>query len=126
MGTQTKKYLICYGSLKRGEFNYKRFPGQKYLKSIELNGYELFNLGSYPAASEGDGKIQVQIHEISESSAREIEGMEASAGYYPKLLSIEIDGQKIEAPIYLWKKSEIIKYGLKDKKIINGNWTKKN
>lgn len=115
------KHLLVFGSLrqnsKRG-YNFNRFGGQEYIKDIELNGFEMYNLGSYPAICEGEGKIKCELHSVKEEAANYIERMEIGAGYTGKTIKTELNGQIVDATIYTWPKSRLQKYN----RIESGNW----
>jgi gamma-glutamylcyclotransferase (GGCT)/AIG2-like uncharacterized protein YtfP len=75
--------LLCYGSLKRNSYNFDRFgkDTQKYIKTLELEGYDLYDLGPYPGLTKGDGKVTVELHEVEDGAFSYIKRMEAGAGY---------------------------------------------
>lgn len=110
-----KKYALFYGSLKKDHYNFNRFGGQTFVKEVELDGYELFNLGSYPAILEGKGKIIAELHEVTPEAFASIRRMEIGAGYSEK--QKEIDGEK--ASLFVFSESRIRNAF---PKIEDGNW----
>ena len=86
------KLLLCYGSLrkksKRG-YNFNRFGGQKYLRTIAVPGYEMYSLVHYPAACEGKETIICELHEVQEPSFIEIQRMELMSGYFEKQIVLD-------------------------------------
>lgn len=110
-------YCLFYGSLKSGHYNFGRFAGQTLIKSVELEGFELFDLGPYPAACVGEGKIQCELQTVSDDAMRNIQRMEAGAGY--KEMQIKLDND-ITASIFVMNKERLV--GYKAQKIEDGNW----
>jgi gamma-glutamylcyclotransferase (GGCT)/AIG2-like uncharacterized protein YtfP len=115
------KYGLFYGSLKSGMYNFDRFGKgtQKYVKTVKLDGYELYNLGAYPGLTKGKGKVTFELHEVDDKAFEHIKQMELGAGYREE--TVNVDG--IPATLYIYEN----KYGrLTDKdKVESGNWVEK-
>lgn len=115
------KYILVFGSLrlnsKRG-YNFNRFRGQEYIKDIELKGYEMYSLTNYPAICEGKNNIKCELHSVEDNSAKMIERMELGAGYSPKTVTVDLNGEKVDATIYTWPKERLKQYP----KVESGNW----
>lgn len=83
------RYILCYGSLRHGEYNFKRinsmFPNSlKFITSITLTGYRMYNLGGYPAAIyDGDNTVAIicDVMQITKEAEEVVEEMETGAGY---------------------------------------------
>lgn len=114
----TKKHLF-YGSLRSGQYNFNRFgPGtQKYIKTVKIPGFKMYNLGYYPCVTESDNlqdEITAELHEVNEEAAKKIYFMEKGAGYLSK--HIEIDGEK--AVIYYYTSEHLNRNNI----IESGDW----
>lgn len=112
--------LLVFGSLRKTStkgYNFNRFGfnTQKYIKNVILNGYEMYNLGSYPAICEGDGKIKCELHEVNTTAFQKILIMENGAGYTEKQIKLE-DGTV--ASIFTMEKEKIKNYP----RIKSGDW----
>ena len=106
------KKCLFYGSLKRGKYNYQRFPGQEFVQNVQLPGYDLYNLGPYPAACAGDGVLQAELHEIPLAVFNLIHRMEIGAGYYEAEVKVNDEPVSIFLmPANRLKKSEKINSG---------------
>lgn len=113
---------LFYGSLRRGSegskgektYNYGRFSGQEFIKTIKLDGYQMYNLGTYPAVTKGKGTITVELQEVDESSAQRIRWMELGAGY--TAVKIPVDNE--EATMYIYEENLDGRYP----QIKSGNW----
>ena len=99
--TQT---LFVYGSLRKGCYNNYMLKDEKYLGTTELEGYNLYSLGSYPAVNKGEGKIVVDVFEVKEKLSKDIHHMENQYGYEATKDCVVLNGQKIQGTIYTYKR----------------------
>ena len=88
----TRKIAV-YGSLRKGEYNYDRFGGDKTFKHLgthSITGYELFSLGPYPGVrpASKDKSIVVDVLECENGVAAMIDRMETGAGYVAKEITV--------------------------------------
>jgi gamma-glutamylcyclotransferase (GGCT)/AIG2-like uncharacterized protein YtfP len=113
------KYALFYGSLKQNHYNFGRCGDQKYIKTLQLDGYDLYSLGAYPGIVPGTGKLTVELHEVDEKTLQNIRYMELGAGYEEKM--IDIDGKP--ATLYIYK-NKFNRLSEKSK-IPSGNWEPK-
>lgn len=126
------KLFAVYGTLRKGQYNYKFFGGAhpeeklpiKYTE--RLSGFSLYSLGAYPAAvQDSDGSIIVEIIEVMDhATAEEIAMMERGAGYTIETITTS-KGDK--ADIFFWGKHKLVELdeGMEDhrfEKIENGDW----
>jgi len=83
-----RERFIVYGSLRPGEFNFERFSQHlRHVEDTSVSGYDLYDLGPYPAAvssSNKDSRIEVSVIEADAHVAPIIRMMEEGAGYTPK------------------------------------------
>ena len=86
-------YFI-YGTLLRGHSNYKRYQLDKksrYLGKVKLKGYQIYNLGGYPAIVESQSQNDVvfgELMDIEPATASSICNMEIGAGYFKSLVEV--------------------------------------
>lgn len=113
---------LFYGTLRKNgsrdkTYNFNRFGGQKLIKEVKIKGFNLYNLGYYPCAVEGDGEITCELHEVeSQKSFSYLRNMELSAGYKEK--EVSVDG--VNACIFVMENLDKNRYS----KIIDGDWCK--
>jgi gamma-glutamylcyclotransferase (GGCT)/AIG2-like uncharacterized protein YtfP len=115
------KRICVYGSLRVGEYNYNYFKSRygedmKYIRTVMLEGYKLYSLGSYPGIKESQGveTLLVDILEVSEDLYYSITEMELGAGYSCKQLNI--DG--IDTTLYVYEGP------VSDKNLVeSGDWS---
>lgn len=113
------KYILAFGTLKKNcpsgrNWNWQRFDGQKYIKDYDLNGYDIYSLGPYPAICPGEGTVKCELQEVTDEAFENILWMEKGAGYSP----VEIQIEDKVATVFTWPRNKLIKY----QKIENGNW----
>lgn len=116
-----KKLIALYGSLRKGEYNCKRFqnyfPGEfNYLRTETIKGFDLFDLGSYPGIKESkdpNKELVIDIFEAGEECYRSINAMELGANYTNHTIKI---GEDI-CTIYLYN-------GNPTKLVESGDWSK--
>lgn len=98
--------MLVFGSLretsKRG-YNFNRFGGQTRLRELQLEGYEMYDLKYYPAVCLGEGKIKVELHEVTDSAFKSIKSMEAGAGY----TELSIPVEEGNATMFVMEKSKL-------------------
>lgn len=110
------KKILVYGSLKQNHYNFNRCGPQKYIKTFQLDGYDLYSFGAYPGIIPGKGKLTVELHEVNEDTLRHIRGMELGAGYREEF--VDVDGQK--AALYVYEnRYDRLK---PEQKVESGNW----
>ena len=117
-----KKVIITYGTLRKEGVLYKSFLGEKksrYLWGGKIKGFDLYDLGSYPAVIKGNGEVVIEVFEVSEEIFKAIERMEKSSGYSQK----EVIVNKIKGTIWFFDK-EILKRYRRAKKIEHGDYIK--
>ena len=117
------KYILAFGTLKKNcpskrNWNWQRFAGQSYVKDYELNNYDIYSLGPYPAICPGDGKVKCELQTVTDEAFTSINYMELGAGYTPVEVEVEIEGKKEKATVYTWPREKLV--GKYEK--LDGNW----
>jgi len=100
------KKFAFYGSLRTGQYNYKRLveaaAGMKFEGERVLTGYKMFSFGSFPFVVPSDNPedtIVIELFDIpDEMAARYIHNMEVGAGYGVE--EVLIDGEVYWLYIY--------------------------
>lgn len=124
---KTDRFFV-YGTLKVGGRFAERFdPLRVSSVKAEVEGYDLFDLGSYPGIKPGSGKVIGELHEYQEPE-RVTKAMDSIEGYHPDLkdgmylrrrvpVKTE-DGEIVEANIYVYN----FRTTDRAKKIESGVW----
>ena len=120
----SRKRIAVYGSLRVGEYNFERFVdmfGKTNIKplkqDIEIEGFDLFNLGPYPAISRGENNLKIDVLSVSEPVYESIKHMELGAGYNEETVKIPSYGDVF---IYTYPKGSFSK----DRLVEGGDWSK--
>ena len=117
MSNQPNKLILVFGSLrklsKRG-YNFNRCGPQKYIRSLTLEGYDLFSLGSYPAICRGKGTLHCELHEVDNETYESISNMELGAAYSEGT----VDLPEGPATIYLYPSDRLTNR----QKVESGDW----
>lgn len=97
--------VAVYGSLKQGFHNHPvmRQAGGVYEDTVSLEGYDMFNLGSFPGIKEGTGTIEAELYQVSD--LRPLDWLE---GYHPDYepdslylrRTVKLDGEDVYVYVY--------------------------
>ncbi|AYC20413.1 Gamma-glutamylcyclotransferase family protein YtfP [Dickeya dianthicola] len=109
--------IIVYGSLRRKQGNSHWMTNAQWLGDHQLEGYELYDLGHYPAAVAGEGEIYCEVYRISSSILTELDELKRGGGVYQRELIATPFGS---AWIYLYQRPVT---GLR--RIASGDWLKR-
>lgn len=119
-----RQKIAVYGSLREGEYNYDRVRqlfGNRSInvlrKDIIVEGFDLFDLGPYPAISRGENNLTVEIISVDENAYSFIKSMELGAGYNEEHIKYKPYGNVI---IYTYPKNSFNKERL----VASGDWSK--
>ena len=77
--------FFVYGTLKVGGRFAKQFDGDR-INSVkaEIDGYDLFNLGTFPGIKPGVGKVVGELHEYK-NTEEVTRAMDSIEGYHPEI-----------------------------------------
>ena len=88
--------IAVYGSLREGRYNHPYFLGDiERLDTMTVKG-KLYSLGAYPAITDGEDDVEIELYDVPTELYHSIRGMEIGAGY------IEIDTPTIHGEAKLW------------------------
>lgn len=106
--------IIVYGSLRQKQGNSHWMTNAQFLGDYVLEGYELYDLGYYPAVIAGEGTIYCEVYRIDAAILSELDELKDNGGDYKRALVPTPYGS---AWMYLYQQSVA---GLK--KIDSGDW----
>lgn len=78
--------IIVYGSLRREQGNSHWMTNAQWLGEYKINGYELYDLGHYPAVIIGDGEVNCEVYRIDSSILSELDELKANTRDYRRQL----------------------------------------
>lgn len=114
-------YMLVYGSLRQGQYN--NGETSSTLATIEIKGWQLYDLGPYPGAvftGEPEDTMVVELIPISTNSeSRSIDYMELGAGYHVRSIMVPYKDTVVAGKIY-----EYLGRGVQSQtRVLNGDWT---
>ncbi|TCV99021.1 gamma-glutamylcyclotransferase family protein [Biostraticola tofi] len=78
--------IIVYGSLRRKQGNSHWMTNGQWLGDYEIVGYDLYDLGHYPAVIPGSGKVYCEVYRIDSSTLGELDALRTKSGEYKRVL----------------------------------------
>jgi gamma-glutamylcyclotransferase (GGCT)/AIG2-like uncharacterized protein YtfP len=113
--------LFVYGKLRKGGAlpMDENFPGSVFVDDARVNG-KLYDLGRFPGLVI-DGSVSKAlgaVYEIDDETLKQLDEIEASAGYYRELHDVTVDGRTVTGWIYLPDRKKCTD----DKLIESGDW----
>lgn len=94
--------IIVYGSLRRKQGNSHWMTNAQWLGDHELEGFNLYDLGQYPAAVPGEGTIYCEVYRINAGILAELDELKSNTKDYRRELIATPYGS---AWIYIYKRS---------------------
>lgn len=76
------RQVFVYGTLMKGESNHYFLKNSKYINNAILDGYEMYNVGYYPAIIPGEGRIIGELYEVPLSDMPSIDMLEGEGSLY--------------------------------------------
>lgn len=117
-------YILVYGTLRVGEYNFKRFEKdiEVIAEGIKIKAYRMFDLGSYPGITYGGpgSEITVDIINVKDKTFHVIDAMEKGANYYPVAHHMKLNGLLTPCMLYIYAGNEKIFGAVPE--IESGNW----
>lgn len=88
------KRIAVYGSLRKGQYNWKSWGGEelfKYIKTTKIKGFDLFPIGRghYPGIKPGEGSVVIDIYDVADKLYEGLNRMERGANYEPISIKVE-------------------------------------
>ena len=103
--TREPDLVFVYGTLKRGEQNHHWLQGASWEGEAELNGVVLHDLGPFPMAVVGEGRISGEVYAVEGSGLARLDELEG----YPRLYDRQVlslnDGRR--AWVYLGRPRQV-------------------
>lgn len=98
-----ERQVLVYGTLMSGETNHGHLRHSTPLGACVLEGYEMYDVGWYPAIIEGDGFIIGELYQVPVTDIPSIDTLEGEGSLYEKkCVRIAIDGKPTFAFVYVY------------------------
>lgn len=78
--------IIVYGSLRRNQGNSHWMTEAQWLGDHVLDGYELYDLGYYPAVTPGEGCVYCEVYRINSAILAELDDLKKNGVEYKRQL----------------------------------------
>jgi gamma-glutamylcyclotransferase (GGCT)/AIG2-like uncharacterized protein YtfP len=100
----TTRNVFVYGTLMRGEANSRYLDESEFLCPALITGYEMYNVGWYPAIVAGDGLIAGELYRVSTADIPSIDSLEGEGYLYAKRCETATDakGNAAFALVYVY------------------------
>lgn len=97
--------IFVYGTLMRGKSNHDSFLGDScFLGNGKIDGYEMYDLGSFPGIIKGEGKVSGEVYAVTDAELKAIDRLEGEGSLYRKVRT-EVrmeDGDLLAADAYVY------------------------
>lgn len=114
--------LFVYGTLRRGEIRHKLIEHCKFLGYGTVKGFRLFDLGDYPGAVAGSGKVHGELYEVDDKVIRWLDFVEGLRIRLFRRIEVQVNdeaGNVVSAYLY-----EYISDFSHAQEIEDGDWVK--
>ena len=101
-----KKYVFVYGTLMRNYRNHGYMNDSAYIGDGSIDGFEIYDLGTYPGIIEGKGVVLGEVYQITEDTEKRLDFLEEEGSLYlKKQVNVRVDdNQTITAFVYVYNK----------------------
>ena len=118
--SSTDRIIVAvYGSLKRGFYNHYLLETSTFMATGQVDGFQMFNLGSYPMVVSGSGQIEVELFEVNRATFTDLDRLEGFPNYYGRqMVTVQTPHCPVEAWMYLGQRQQVKSY----KQVRSGTW----
>ena len=99
--------VFVYGTLMNGECNHHFLEDSKCLGASAVEGYDMYNVGWFPAIVAGEGRILGELYEVSIKDMPSIDALEGEGSLYRRRCEITSDNEMTYLYEYLEDISEL-------------------
>lgn len=102
----SNRKVFVYGTLMKGETNHHYLENSTFLGMATIEGYEMYNVGWYPAIIDGDGIIIGELYQVPNIDIPSIDMLEGEGSLYIKRCETVTDskGKSSFAFIYVYNR----------------------
>lgn len=76
--------VFVYGSLMRDFGNHRLLKDSVFIGEAHMQGLELYSLGGFPGAVDGDGSIYGEMYEVDEPTLARLDMLEGHPTFYER------------------------------------------
>ncbi len=97
------RFLFVYGTLKRGQPLHYLLEGAEFVGEGFVEGFALYDLGSYPAARPRKGRrIRGEVFVVEDETLLEVLD-EVEDEYRRTKVRVKLEGEEVEAFMYVYE-----------------------
>lgn len=107
-----QRKVFVYGTLMKGETNHDFLQNATFLDKTVIEGYDMYNVGWYPAIIDGDGLAIGEVYSVPVEDMASIDSLEGEGSLYEKrCVRISLNGVPDFAFVYVYlgECSELVK-----------------
>ena len=98
-----QRQVLVYGTLMNGEANHRYLENSTYLGTTLLEGYDMYDVGWYPAIIGGEGLAVCEAYQVPLDDMPAIDRLEGEGSLYAKRCErISLDGESTFAYVYVF------------------------
>ena len=98
-----QRQVFVYGTLMKGETNHRYLENSTYLGTTLIEGYEMYDVGWYPAIIAGDGLVVGEVYQVPKSDMPAIDRLEGEGHLYAKKCQrVILNGKPTFAFVYVY------------------------
>ena len=101
--------VFVYGTLMNGESNHHFLENATFIGASSIDGYELYNVGWYPAIIMGDGEIPGELYQVPKGDMDSIDMLEGEGDLYIRKCEMASDGSLAYVYEYAYDTSDLDK-----------------
>lgn len=111
------KYVFVYGTLMKNQGNHRCLNDSIYIGDGVIDGYEMYDLGSYPGIVEGKGTVIGEVYQITGETENRLDCLEGEGDLYlKKPVIVRLDNnQTVFAIVYVYNRSVLGRQKLEGK-----------
>jgi gamma-glutamylcyclotransferase (GGCT)/AIG2-like uncharacterized protein YtfP len=98
-----QRKVFVYGTLMKGETNHDFLQNATFLDKTVIEGYDMYNVGWYPAIIDGDGLAIGEVYSVPIEDMASIDSLEGEGSLYEKrCVRITVNGVPDFAFVYVY------------------------
>ena len=97
--------VFVYGTLLSGRYNHDYFlKGVEFMGEATLQGYALYNLGSYPGIIPASGeRVMGEVYQVDDQILARLDRLEGNGWLYTRqVVGARVGEKDISVQVYIW------------------------
>jgi gamma-glutamylcyclotransferase (GGCT)/AIG2-like uncharacterized protein YtfP len=108
LSRENRLIVAVYGSLKRGFYNHRLLERSTFLSDGQVQGFEMFSLGSFPMVTPGRGAIAVELFEVDHATFAQLDRLEGFPNFYGRtVVTVSTAYCPVQAWLYVGRREQV-------------------